>query len=142
MRKVLPRVMAFTLALLSPVAGQRANAPSDEPPPVVAAVAPAFPPVASASRSQGEVEVEVEVDAGGTVRSAKAVSGSQLLRKACETAAKKWRFAPLAGGTGSRAARLTFSFGYGDAKPPEPEFTVTFMPPYKVEVKHNPRIVN
>ncbi len=106
-----------------------------EGPTVIAAVAPVFPPIARAARAKGEVVVEVKVNPHGEVEESKVVSGHPLLQKVSEVAAKKWKFATGEGQ--SKTARLVFSFGYIDNKS-DPEYTVRFMPPYKVEMIWNP----
>lgn len=111
---------------------------SSNEPAAVSAVAPTFPPIARAARAQGEVVVEVKVDAKGNVKSTKVVSGHPLLQKVSEKAAVKWKFALVGKEASGRTARLTFSYGYIDGDKSEPEYIVTFMPPYKVEVKWNP----
>lgn len=106
-----------------------------EGPTVIAAVAPVFPPIARAARAKGEVVVEVKVNPSGEVEASKVVSGHPLLQKASETAAKKWKFAEIEGQ--SKMARLTFRFGYVDSKS-DPEYTIVFLPPYKIEMIWNP----
>lgn len=111
---------------------------ADEPPAVRAAVAPQFPPLARASRQQGDVVVEVTVDPEGRVQSAEALSGDTFLRKACVDAAKSWEFAPPRGAPG-RTVKLIFNFGYGDGGKDIPEYVVTFVPPYTIEIRWSPR---
>ena len=103
---------------------------------VIAAVAPAFPGIARAAHAKGDVIVEVGISPQGEVETAKAFSGHPLLRKVCEMAAKKWKFA--AGNARPSSVRVTFSFGYVDGGKSDPEYTITFMPPYRVEVIWNP----
>jgi len=101
-------------------------------PAVVAAVAPEFPPIARSAHAQGEVVVEVALASDGTVETSKSLSGHPLLQRAAETAAKKWKFAAADDRPGK--IHLIFAFGYADGKKTDPEFLITFMPPYKVEV--------
>lgn len=111
---------------------------SNVQPAVVSAVAPSFPPIARAARAQGEVVVEVRVDAKGNVKFTKVISGHPLLQKVSEKAAMKWKFAPVGEKESNYTAQLMFSYGYIDGDKSEPEYIITFMPPYKVEVKWNP----
>lgn len=46
-------------------------------------------------RANGTVKVHIVTNAGGKVVCASAVTGHPLLRSPAETAAKKWRFAPV-----------------------------------------------
>ena len=55
--------------------------------PVVSAVAPIFPRLAMAARIGGEVKVNVRVNGEGKVKSADAVGGHPLLRRAAKEAA-------------------------------------------------------
>jgi TonB family protein len=115
--------------------GQGQTESSREGPTVIAAVAPVFPPMARASRAKGEVVVEVKVNSHGEVEKSKVISGHPLLQKVSEVAAKKWKFATAEGQLNN--ARLVFSFGYADSKS-DSEYTIVFMPPYKVEMTWTP----
>lgn len=84
---------------------------------------------------KGDIVVEVRVNSHGEVEESKIISGYPLLRKVCEAAAKKWKFADVE--SRSKMARLTFSFGYVDSKS-DPEYTIGFLPPYKIEMIWNP----
>ena len=55
---------------------------------------PAYPAAALAVNAQGKVDVQVLINENGRVVSAKAVSGSPLLRGAAENAARNARFSP------------------------------------------------
>lgn len=55
---------------------------------------PAYPPVARSARATGQVQVVVLINENGNVESARAVSGSPLLRQAAESAARQARFSP------------------------------------------------
>jgi len=55
---------------------------------------PPYPDEARKAHASGTVVVEVEIDECGNVASAKAVSGPALLRKVCESAAKRAQFTP------------------------------------------------
>ena len=57
-------------------------------------VKPQFPPAARAVRAGGAVNVQVVIDERGSVISASAVSGHQLLRKSAEDAARATKFTP------------------------------------------------
>ena len=122
-----------TNTLAQDSSGQQKNVPA-----VVAAVAPEFPPIAQAAHASGEVVIEVKINADGQVSDTKAISGHPLLRKVSDAAARKWKFDS---GEDQRGARLVFAFGYVDGKKSDPEFTITFLPAYKVEVICNPRLV-
>ena len=110
---------------------------------VIAAVAPAtYPAIARQANAHGEVIIEAQVDAAGNVLSTKLISGHPLLQKVSEEAAKQWKFSPPQGSTKERAVRLTFGFQTVDKGPnPKYEFTVIFLPPYKVDVQEHPRII-
>jgi len=105
-------------------------------PAVVAAVAPVFGPVARSARAKGDVVVEVAINTRGQVDDAKIISGHALLQAASKAAATKWRFA--VDDRLKRMCRLTFSFGYLEGGKSDPEYTTTFMPPYRVELRWNP----
>lgn len=57
-------------------------------------VEPVYPPQAVAARIFGTVLVQISIDEGGTVTSANATSGHQLLRDAAVEAARGWTFKP------------------------------------------------
>lgn len=109
---------------------------AQEQPRVVSAAAPIFPPIALAARAIGEVNVEVSVDAGGAVTKVH-TEGHPLLQRSCESAAKRWRFAPSETNSLTRTARLTFVFKVTEKNLPEAEITPEFLPPYKVIVTRN-----
>jgi TonB family protein len=135
----------IVLAILTGAATVARNAQSTgESPAVIAAVAPAtYPAVARQANAHGEVVIEVQVDAAGNVPSAKLISGHPLLRKVSEEAAKQWKFSPSQGGTKERVVRLTFGFQTVDAsRNPMYEFTIVFLPPYKIDVQANGRIID
>lgn len=121
--------------LLGCVAAARVR--SEEPPAVVSAVAPAYPPVARASRVAGEFFVDVKIDGGGKVTSAEAAGAHKLVEKAVVDAARRWRFAPAGPrGRAERMARLTFSFMVRSQDAPAEAGTTVFYPhEYKVEVR-------
>lgn len=127
----------LALILIDPTITQAQNPlePQKKEPTVVAAVAPVFPPIARAARTKGDVVVEVRINSDGQVTDTRVMSGHKLLQKASEVAARKWKF-DSAGN--ERSARLTFNFGYVDGKNTDPEYIVTFMPPYRIEVIWNP----
>ncbi len=103
---------------------------------VVAAVAPVFPPIARVAHVNADVVTEAAIQSDGTVHATKGISGHPLLQKACEAAAKKWKFSPST--ERERKVRLTFSFAVVNGGKSDPEYTITFMPPYKIEVIWNP----
>lgn len=138
MRKELLLVIVLVLSI--PICSiltfaQSQSESTREGPSVIAAVAPVFPPIARAARAKGEVVVEVKVNRRGEVEASKVVSGHPLLQKVSEAAAKRWKFAEVE--DQSKMARLTFSFGYVDSKS-DPEYTIVFLPPYKIEMSWNP----
>jgi len=120
------------MILLGSFAQSGSESHKDQPG-VVAAVAPILPPIARQARVESDVKVEVKVDDSGNVQSAQVISGHPLVQKACETAAKKWKFGQ---GTSIRTAQLTFTFDCVDKDKLAPDSTITFMPPYEVEVKY------
>jgi len=143
--KFIYRLVAVTSLLVMSAGGASAQggAKAAEQPGVVVAVAPNYPPIARASRAEGEVVVEVKINATGKVAAASAVSGHELLRKSSEAAALRWQFAAAPEGKEERSARLTFVYStLLEIRPDDPEFSVSFSPPYRVEVKFNPPIVN
>ena len=115
---------------------------SSEQPSVLSAAAPIFPAIAAAARATGNVVVEVKIDSSGAVSSAHTVEGHALLRKACETAAQRWKFAPIEDKSQTRTARLTFAFRILEKDVPEAEMTPVFMPPYKVEVTRIKQVID
>ena len=117
------------------VARNVSEAPNDQPP-VVAAVAPIFPPIARQARVEGDVKVEVKIDKNGTVQSTKIISGHPLVQRASETAATKWRFGSLGQEPSVRTVQLTFRFDCVDRDKLAADSTITFIPPYEVEVKY------
>ena len=138
MRKEMLLVIVLVLSILifsRLIFAQSQSESTREEPTVIAAVAPVFPPIARAARAKGEVVVEVKVNPQGEVEESKALSGHPLLRKVSEAAAKKWKFAD--GKAPSKMARLTFNFGYVNSKS-DPEYTIVFLPPYKIEMIWNP----
>jgi TonB family protein len=115
---------------------------SAEPPLVVSAVAPVYPPIARAARVTGEVFVDVEIDRDGKVTTAKAVNAHKLLEQAVVEAARRWRFVSEAKDKRERMARLTFSFVMLSEKAPISEGTSVFYPQdYKIEVRGIEHIV-
>ena len=138
MRKELLLVIVIVLSIpicSVSIFAQSQSESTREGPTVIAAVAPVFPPIARAARAKGEVVVEVKVNPHGEVEESKVISGHPLLQKVSEAAAKKWKFADVE--ARSKMARLTFSFGYVDSKS-DPEYTIVFLPPYKIEMIWNP----
>jgi len=126
-------VAVFALALYTP---SRAQTPTTDQTSVAAAVAPVFPAIARVAHVKDDVITEVTIQSDGTVGVTKGISGHPLLQRACEAAAKKWRFSPSS--ERDRKVRLTFSFAVIDGGKSDPEYTITFIPPYKIEVLWNP----
>jgi len=127
-----------TLAFVVLPFASLAQTSSEDPnaPEVIAAVAPVFPPIARAVRAKGDVVIDVSIEPDGTIHSTKIVSGHVLLQKVSEAAAKKWKFAPSS--AKARSGRVFFGFGYIDGRESDPEYTITFKPPYRVDVVWNP----
>ena len=129
-------VLVLPVSICSmPTFAQSQRESTGEGPTVISAVAPVFPPIARAARAKGEVVVEVKVNPRGEVEESKVISGHALLQKVSEVAAKKWTFAEVEGQ--SKMARLVFSYGYVESKS-DPEYTIVFLPPYKIEMIWNP----
>jgi TonB family protein len=99
---------------------------------VTVAVAPAYPPAASALAQGGDARIEVTVRGDGTVVEAKPIEGSLLLYDASIKAAKQWHFQPSGRG---RKVILTFSFRPLVPDASVEDATAFFMPPYRVEVR-------
>lgn len=108
---------------------------SDEQPKVIAAVAPVYPPIATAVGASGTVLIEVEVNAAGAVTAARGVSGHPLLRRSAESSARHWVFTSAAT---TRTVCLTFVFRIVPKETAEDELTPIFTPPYQVEVRSRP----
>lgn len=82
----------------------------------VAIAEPVYPEAARAKTALGEVVVEVTTDREGTILTAKAVSGDETLRSACESAAFLSKFAPtFAGGERVRiSGEIVYDFKAAD----------------------------
>jgi TonB family protein len=100
-----------------------------------AVVAPVFPPIARSTRTKGEVVIEVTINSEGKVTDTKVISGPGLLYGSTMAAARKWKFDAA---KDQRSARLIFAFGYVDGKSSDPEYLITFLPAYKIELIWNP----
>lgn len=83
-----PPVKPMPKPLMKPVSGGVLNGTATELP------KPAYPEIARHARAAGMVSVEVVIDETGKVISARAVSGSPLLRDAAVKAALRARFSP------------------------------------------------
>ena len=112
-------------------------------PKVVKAVAPQYPPLASAIGAESKVIVEVKINAKGIVTATKVISGLKQLSEASSQAAGKWEFAPTTNVEQERSIQLSFvySLDYSTTQRAR-EITIIFHPPFQVEVKLNPGIVN
>jgi len=75
---------------------------------IISRVPPAYPELAKRMRIFGGVKVVVTVDPEGKVVGAKAVSGSQMLWSAAETAVRQWKFG---NGTGVANMEVDLKFG-------------------------------
>jgi TonB family protein len=132
--------VAFALFWSSGPVNALDQSSADEPPAVVSAVAPYYPPIALAAHPIGRVVVQVTIDPGGAVTAANAVSGHPLLQKACEVTAKRWRFIEAKDSHSARQTWLTFVFSFRADKKGASEAErdlITFTPPYPVEVTRN-----
>jgi len=79
-------------------------------------VEPTYPPLAKAAHVMGAVVVEITIDEEGSVISANAISGHQLLKGAAVEAAQQWKFKPtlLQGTPVKVVGTITFKFEMGD----------------------------
>ena len=105
-------------------------------PAVVKAVAPkAYPAIAISARAGGKVIIKVTINPKGEVVSAKLASGHALLQATSLEASYKWLFSAAEKGEGERSAELEFFYTQVD----KPEAaSVSFMPPYRVEIAAAP----
>jgi TonB family protein len=85
-------------APIQPVVVQQKPAPlpggNIVPPRVTSKVAPVYPAPARAMGISGDVRVEAIVGKDGKVKSARAVSGPQVLRAEAEKAVRQWKYTP------------------------------------------------
>ena len=135
MSKLYLVISCATVLFCGSVLAHNSSHAPDEPVTVLAAVAPIVPMIARQSRVKDVVKVEVTIDAYGIVQSTKTL-GHPLVRAACENAAKKWRFNVVDSKAAPRTAQLKFQVAYGDKERIADDSTVTFLPPYEVEVKY------
>jgi hypothetical protein len=91
---------------------------------------PRYPPAALATRTTGEIIVTVHIAADGEVISAKAMSGSPLLKVTAELAAKTAIFE--LGNVDEREARLFYVFIDDDEK--LKEGVTVYTNPYRIEI--------
>src|SRR5712691_7149974 len=105
------RVVMLILLVLAVQAtrAQEVNQSVSTTPSVTAAVAPNFPLIALHSHTSGEVVIEVKINSDGSVTSAEAVSGNQVLVGSSRQIARRWKFAPTKD-KNIRTARLTFVY--------------------------------
>lgn len=61
---------------------------------IVEKVAPAYPASAKSARVSGKVTVFLQLDEKGAVQSVKRTDGPEMLRRAAEDAARRWKFRP------------------------------------------------
>jgi TonB family protein len=127
-------LMAFFCFAIS--SSQTAAQPANDQPAVTAAVAPNYPPIARSAHISGDVIVEVKINSLGDVENTKVLSGHPLLQAVSKEVAKKWKFVPSTE-KHSRIAQLTFAFSRVESGKSVPQFTTTFLPPYRVEVVWN-----
>jgi TonB family protein len=75
-------------------------------------VAPVYPPMARNMRVGGVVRVDLVVDEQGSVLSANAVQGPEMLKRAAMEAVKQWKFRPvMIGGQATKASGfINFNF--------------------------------
>jgi protein TonB len=75
-------------------------------------VAPVYPPMARNMRVGGVVRIDVVVDEQGSVLSANAVQGPEMLKRAAMEAVKQWKFRPvMIGGQATKASGfINFNF--------------------------------
>ena len=131
-----------TICLLSYVIF--AQTKTQNPPVVVSAVAPIYPPAARAIGLQGDFLVDVEIDRTGKVVSAERAKESKdprFMREVFKEAAKHWQFAPDENAEKKRRVQITFTL----RKMPKAsryDSTPVFYPPYKIEVRDNLEIVD
>ncbi|HZL26293.1 MAG TPA: TonB family protein [Acidobacteriaceae bacterium] len=89
---------------------------------ILSRVPPVYPPVARAAKVEGAVVVKAIIAKDGTVRSAEAVSGPEILRGAAVDAVRQWTFnATLRNGEAAEAmANVTVTFALR-RKPSDPQ---------------------
>src|SRR5262245_12769462 len=103
---------------------------------VVSTAAPVYPPIARAANAQGEVIVSISVNSQGDVIAALALEGHELLRKAAESAALKWKFNSLSQKSNTRVGQITFSFKFELEEAVEVKDDIIFTPPGRLELIH------
>lgn len=101
-----PAMVVAPKPLLKPVSGGVLNGAAISLPP------PVYPGMARRMRASGQVTVEVVIDENGKVLSARAVSGSTVLREAAVQAAQRARFSPtkLSGQSVKVAGVINYNF--------------------------------
>ena len=129
-------VIAVVTALVMALSAAKlvAKEPREDRPPVVQAVAPAYPPIAATAGAAGTVVIEVQVKADGAVSSARVLDGIGVLAAAASNSARRWIFAS-SDAASTRVVRLTFVFKIMPRNTPADELLPIFMPPYRVEVR-------
>ena len=130
-------VLTFS-ALLGTLYQVDAQSP-EQPPVIIKAIAPIYPPEAlNAAKPpivKGYANIEVQINAQGIVTSVRSLGGPSPLHKAAESAARRWVFAPASKQNEMRMVRLQFKFELVDEKAPDEELSSIFMPPYHIEVR-------
>jgi len=125
-------LLVILFALPSWAESPGSSLPQAPPPRVLSWVAPYYSPAAQEAQLTPTVEVLVQIDENGEVLGASSTHWFPLgLAKACEDAARQWRFAP--GAAPFRTVHLVFSFlldRSGSRLPQPPEA----VGPYHVRV--------
>lgn len=131
MKKIV--AMAFVMLFLTGAGPAQNSLQKTEPPKVIKAVAPIYPPIAKAAHLEGEFRVEATIDSAGAVVVIDISHPPKLkiLREVVEKAAVQWKFEPSSDTAEKRKAQLSFIFRF---VPEEEETAITFIPPYQVEV--------
>jgi periplasmic protein TonB len=78
----------------------------------VSRVQPDYPSIAKQLRLEGTVEVEAHVTEGGSVDSARPVTGNAVLANAAVEATKHWKFTPFTSGGKPVTATVDLTFNF------------------------------
>jgi TonB family protein len=125
-------IIVFAIGAFGLVAVAQSNNPDSIP--VIAAVAPLYPPIARTANATGDVTTKVEINRDGKVTSVESKGGHPLFRKSADEAARRWVFA-TSPTSAKRTATLTFSFRLVESDAPSYEGTSVYYPPYKIEAR-------